>query len=101
MSNRRRAQRSRGFRQSPLFGQDAEPGIDFALAQLFRRECPDCEWAVLRWFVGSEAAADLGLGAAAALLRHLPVEDHRTAECWQCARCGAAGAFGPAEWEML
>lgn len=87
MSNRRRAG-----------SQKREPGVDFALVQMFRRECSSCGSSVLRWFTGSEAAEVLGVGVAARILDTMPRSRARNAACWTCLRCGEAGAFGPVEW---
>lgn len=88
-------------RDEDAWSAAGDPMIDLALAQLFRSECADCGWSVLRWFVGADAIAILGLAASAELLRSIPVADRAAAECWQCSRCGASGAFGPVEWETF
>lgn len=85
MGNRnRRRQSSRGSAQS----------VDFAIAQLFRRECSRCGSEMLHWFSGSEAPAAMGAGEAGAMLAQMPRHERARAACWRCLTCGEAGAFG-------
>lgn len=68
------------------------------MAQMFRRECSACGSGLLRWFTGHEARDLLGVAVAAQLLDALPRSEAREAACWECLRCGEAGAFGSLQW---
>jgi len=93
MSNRRKAKR-------PDLGGLDLGGLDFALAQAFRRSCNECGSADLHWFAGTDAAEVLGSETALSIVGWLSAVEAADTHWWRCLTCGNAGMFGGVEfWE--